>query len=168
MFTVVFVAHILLCVALIGFVLIQQGKGADAGATFGGSNANSVLGTGGADFATKMTTGLAVAFMITSIMLVRTYPTAGNASILPTEEVDPLEGTILDVPEAVETDSSAEEASAAAEETSGEAGAEAKALDSEGSNEGAEEGAEPAQGEEAAVEESAEAEPAPIEAEKAE
>ena len=50
-------------------VLIQQGKGADMGATFGGSS-NTLFGASGADnFLTKLTTMLAAAFMITSVTL---------------------------------------------------------------------------------------------------
>jgi len=54
---------------------VQQGKGADLGASMGGSSsANSVFGAGGAvDFIAKLTTGLAIAFMCTSILLVRAY-----------------------------------------------------------------------------------------------
>lgn len=90
MFTVLVVIHIVLCIGLIGFVLLQQGKGADAGATFGGSNAATVLGTGGADFATKLTTGMAIAFMVTSILLVRAYQTAEvqELSVVPANVLD--------------------------------------------------------------------------------
>jgi len=50
-------------------VLLQQGKGADAGATFGGGS-NTLFGAGGADtFLTKATTVLAFLFMSTSFAL---------------------------------------------------------------------------------------------------
>jgi preprotein translocase subunit SecG len=50
-------------------VLLQKGKGADAGAVFGGSS-QTVFGSGGAgNFLTKLTTGLAVAFFATSMFL---------------------------------------------------------------------------------------------------
>jgi len=54
---------------LIIIVLLQQGKGADAGATFGGGG-NTVFGSAGADnLLTKVTTFIAIAFMCTSVYL---------------------------------------------------------------------------------------------------
>jgi len=51
-------------------VLLQQGKGAVAGATFGGGNSNTMFGASGADtLLTKVTTTLALGFMLTSIVL---------------------------------------------------------------------------------------------------
>ena len=45
----ILIVHVLLAVALIGFIMIQQGKGADAGASFGGGGASqSVFGSSGA------------------------------------------------------------------------------------------------------------------------
>lgn len=68
-FTIVTVVHVFACVVLITIVLLQHGRGADAGATFGGGS-NSLFGAGGADtFLTKATTGLAALFMLTSITL---------------------------------------------------------------------------------------------------
>ncbi len=65
--------HCLLCVTLVGLVLIQQGKGADMGAAFGGGS-NTLFGASGATaFITKLTTGIAVAFMVTSILLINLY-----------------------------------------------------------------------------------------------
>ena len=64
------VLHIVACLALIGVVLLQHGKGADIGATFGGGASNTVFGARGAgNFLTKLTTGAVVVFMITSITL---------------------------------------------------------------------------------------------------
>lgn len=64
--------HVALCIALIFLVLLQQGKGADLGAVFG--NSNSLFGAGGAGANMgKITTGLAIVFMVTSILLVRAF-----------------------------------------------------------------------------------------------
>jgi len=64
------VIHVLLCLSLIGLVLIQQGKGADAGAAFGGGASSAVFGASGAgSFLTRLTTGIAIAFFITSLSL---------------------------------------------------------------------------------------------------
>ena len=69
MLTLITSTHIFACVILISLVLLQQGKGADAGATFGGGG-QTMFGASGADtLLTKVTAGIAIAFMITSILL---------------------------------------------------------------------------------------------------
>ena len=63
------VIHIFISCFLILIVLLQQGKGADAGATFGGGG-QTFFGASGADnLLTKVTTITAIAFMCTSILL---------------------------------------------------------------------------------------------------
>jgi preprotein translocase subunit SecG len=67
--SVLTVLHVGICVILIGIVLLQQGKGADAGATFGGGG-NTMFGASGADnLLTKVTTIIAICFMATSVFL---------------------------------------------------------------------------------------------------
>jgi preprotein translocase subunit SecG len=69
MFGVIISIHILACLMLIGIVLLQQGKGADMGAVFGGSS-STVFGSGGAgNFLTRLTAGCAIVFMLTSLSL---------------------------------------------------------------------------------------------------
>ena len=64
------IIHVVLAAAVIGLVLIQHGKGADAGAAFGSGASATVFGAGGsASFLTKATTALAAAFFLTSIFL---------------------------------------------------------------------------------------------------
>jgi preprotein translocase subunit SecG len=71
---VVVTVHLILCVVLVLLVMVQQGKGADMGAAFGSGGSASLFGAGGApDFITRLTTGVAIAFFVTSIMLVRAY-----------------------------------------------------------------------------------------------
>ena len=66
----VLVVHVIAALSVIGLVLIQQGKGADMGSGFGGGASNTVFGSGGAgDFLTRLTTWIAVAFIITSFGL---------------------------------------------------------------------------------------------------
>jgi|TARA_B110000967_G_C18619355_1_gene428059 preprotein translocase subunit SecG len=68
--TLVLVFHVLAALAVIGLVLIQHGKGADAGAGFGGGASSTVFGSGGAgNFLQRVTTGIAIAFFITSFGL---------------------------------------------------------------------------------------------------
>jgi preprotein translocase subunit SecG len=62
--------HVLICLSIIGVVLLQQGKGADIGAAFGAGASNTVFGGRGAgSFLAKLTTGFAIAFMVTSLGL---------------------------------------------------------------------------------------------------
>jgi preprotein translocase subunit SecG len=69
MIIIVTVIHILVSLGLILVVLLQTGKGAEMGAVFGGSS-NTIFGSSGAgNFLTRVTTGMAVVFMITSLSL---------------------------------------------------------------------------------------------------
>ncbi|HBR96550.1 MAG TPA: preprotein translocase subunit SecG [Gammaproteobacteria bacterium] len=66
----VLVVHVILALTVIGLVLIQHGKGADAGAAFGSGASSTVFGArGAASFLTRMTTMMAVAFFVTSLIL---------------------------------------------------------------------------------------------------
>jgi protein translocase, SecG subunit len=68
--TLVVVVHVVIAVSLVGLVLIQQGKGADAGAAFGGGASQTVFGSqGSGSFLTRMTTFMAVIFFVTSFSL---------------------------------------------------------------------------------------------------
>ena len=68
--TLVLILHVLASLAIIGLVLIQHGKGADAGSGFGGGSSGTVFGSGGAgNFLTKATTWLVIGFFITSFGL---------------------------------------------------------------------------------------------------
>ena len=63
------VLHILSCFVLVIVVLLQAGKGANMGAAFGGSS-QTVFGSSGAGtFLGKMTTAVAIVFMLTSLSL---------------------------------------------------------------------------------------------------
>ena len=64
------ILHIFLCLILVLIVLLQHGKGADVGVVLGGGASQTVFGSRGAgNFLTKMTTGAAVLFMVTSLFL---------------------------------------------------------------------------------------------------
>jgi preprotein translocase subunit SecG len=69
-FKVFLVAHILVTIALIAMVMIQTGKGAEAGAAFGGGASSTVFGSSGAgNFLTRTTGILATLFFVTSLSL---------------------------------------------------------------------------------------------------
>lgn len=68
--TVLLVVQVFVAITLIGFILIQHGKGADAGAAFGSGASSTVFGSqGSGNFLTKVTTVLAVAFLLNSLAL---------------------------------------------------------------------------------------------------
>ena len=68
--TVVVVIHLLMALGLVVLVLLQQGKGADAGASFGAGASATVFGSqGSATFLSRFTAILAAAFFITSLGL---------------------------------------------------------------------------------------------------
>jgi len=68
--TLVVVVHVIVAVAIVGLVLLQQGKGADAGAAFGSGASQTVFGSGGSgNFLTRSTSIAATIFFITSLTL---------------------------------------------------------------------------------------------------
>lgn len=97
---IVLVIHVLAAVALVGLVLIQHGKGADAGAAFGGGGSQSFFGSSGsANFLSRMTAGLATIFFITSLSLgYFISPKAKSVSV--TDKIEapakPVEKTVLE------------------------------------------------------------------------
>lgn len=76
--------HIIVSVALIVVVLLQAGKGAEMGATFGTGGSQSLFGVGGgATFLSKLTTAAAVIFMFTSLTLAYLSSKPLSTSIMP-------------------------------------------------------------------------------------
>jgi preprotein translocase subunit SecG len=64
------IIHVLVCLILILIVLLQSGKGADLAGAFGGGGSQTAFGARGtATFLSKLTTGAAVVFMLTSFTL---------------------------------------------------------------------------------------------------
>ena len=64
------ILHVVVSLFLIAVVLLQSGKGAEMGASFGSSGSQSVFGAGGGtSFLSKLTTSAAVIFMLTSLTL---------------------------------------------------------------------------------------------------
>jgi len=67
---IILVIHVLIAVALVALVLMQHGKGADAGAAFGSGASATVFGSrGSASFLVRITALLAVGFFVTSLTL---------------------------------------------------------------------------------------------------
>src|SRR5512139_808863 len=88
-FAVVF--HVLLAVAIIGIVLLQRGKGADAGAGFGAGASGTVFGArGSANFLSRTTAVLATLFFLTSLGLTYLF----SQQKAPTSVVDTVQQTV--------------------------------------------------------------------------
>lgn len=69
MYQALTIIHVVVALAVIGLVLLQQGRGADAGAGFGGAS-NSLFGArGAASFLSRTTAVLATLFFVTSLSL---------------------------------------------------------------------------------------------------
>lgn len=93
MYQVIIVVHVLLGLSVIGLVLMQQGKGADAGAAFGSGSSGSVFGAqGSASFLSRTTAVFATLFFATSLGLAVLVGYQG-------EQVD-----LMDAPEDIKAD----------------------------------------------------------------
>lgn len=78
------VLHVFVSISLITIVLLQAGKGADLGATFGTGSSQSLFGAGGGStFLGKMTATAAIIFMLTSLSLAYLSGRSGGSSVMP-------------------------------------------------------------------------------------
>ena len=80
--TVFTIIHITVCIALVCIVLLQTGKGASLGAAFGGATQTVFGASGGAGFFEKLTTAIAVIFMVTSLLLTYVSAKRGGETIM--------------------------------------------------------------------------------------
>ncbi|MCC6139256.1 MAG: preprotein translocase subunit SecG [Nitrospira sp.] len=69
MYTLIVILHVFVCFLMIGAILLQSGKGAEIGASFGGSSQTVFGSRGPANFLSKLTVGVAAVFMLTSFSL---------------------------------------------------------------------------------------------------
>jgi preprotein translocase subunit SecG len=80
--TLLTIVHVIVCLFLVGIVLLQHGKGADIGASFGGSS-QSLFGTEGPlPLLNKITTAAAIIFMLTSVTLAYISSRTGSTSVM--------------------------------------------------------------------------------------
>lgn len=107
--TIILIVHVLASAGVIGLILLQQGKGADAGASFGAGASQTVFGSSGsASFLSRTTAILATAFFVTSFSLAmvarekaNTVGDAGIPAVVQQEqEVAPVNS---DAPVAIES-----------------------------------------------------------------
>ncbi|SDP39730.1 preprotein translocase subunit SecG [Desulforhopalus singaporensis] len=110
--TLLIIVHVVVCLFLVGIVLLQHGKGADIGATFGGSS-QSLFGTEGPlPLLNKITTAVAVIFMLTSVTLAYISSQASKSTVMSGMSISEPAAVEQVVPLAAEekaTDSAAEE-----------------------------------------------------------
>lgn len=88
--TVVLVLHYFVCAFLIVVILLQAGKGADIGAAFGGASQTVFGSRGAATFLSKLTTAVAIVFLMTSITLASFSRHKSESVIPPTKSSQSL------------------------------------------------------------------------------
>ena len=91
------VIHLVTAIAIVVLVLLQQGKGADMGAAFGGGSSQSVFGRrGSANFLSRTTGILAAVFFATGLSLAYMYTKQSSAptSVMASENAAPVEDQI--------------------------------------------------------------------------
>ena len=94
----IYVFHIVVCLIIIGLVLVQQGKGAGIGASFGQGASGTVFGAAGkTNFLARLTKWMVVLFFITSlVMMFNSGKITASKSVidsLPTQEVPVIGGS---------------------------------------------------------------------------
>lgn len=93
MTTLFLTLHVTCCILLILIVLLQSGKGAEMGVSLGGGAGQTLFGAGGpATILTKITTGVAILFMITSLSLAYMSGHRADSSVM-TKTSIPVEQT---------------------------------------------------------------------------
>ena len=105
--TLIVVIHVIVAVSIVGLVLLQQGKGADAGASFGAGASQTVFGSSGTgNFLVRATTIAATIFFVTSLSLAifaKNQSGLGAATGLPVVNEEILQqaplGTQSDIPQ---------------------------------------------------------------------
>lgn len=81
--TLITVIHVLAAFSLILTVLLQAGKGAAMGSGLGGGSSQTMFGSSGAgNFLTKLTTGIAILFMVTSLTLATISNKSKSSSVI--------------------------------------------------------------------------------------
>ena len=86
--------HVVVCIALIVIVLLQMGKGAEVGASFGAGGSQTIFGaSGGASFMGKVTAGAAIIFMLTSLALAYFYGSPASQTVMPASVATPAQQT---------------------------------------------------------------------------
>ena len=112
--TLIIIIHVIAAISIVGLVLLQQGKGADAGASFGAGASQTVFGSSGSgNFLVRATTVSAVVFFVTSLTLAifaKNQAGRGSSTGLPIVNQEILEETTAaqaDIPTLIEEEPTA-------------------------------------------------------------
>ncbi len=89
MTSILIALHIMVSIALIIIVLLQMGKGAQAGASFGAGGSQTMFGSTSGNFMSKVTVAAATIFMLTSLSLAYFHGSATSQSIMPSTVAAP-------------------------------------------------------------------------------
>src|SRR5690606_9585512 len=102
MMQIILAIHLLIALAIVALVLLQQGKGAEAGASFGAGASQTLFGSSGSwNFFSKATAVLATVFFVTSISLAvmaKHKAGMGDSFIPAIEQVDTRQAPDSDIP----------------------------------------------------------------------
>jgi preprotein translocase subunit SecG len=110
MYEILLVVYLLVALAVIGLVLVQQGKGASMGASFGAGASNTVFGSSGSgNFMTRATGILAAAFFVLSLVLgalshERTKPTENWTDLSKPAAVEQVKEKVAEAPVSKDAD----------------------------------------------------------------
>ena len=86
MYSFLIVLHLFICFLMVAVILLQSGKGAEIGASFGGSSQTIFGSRGPGTFLSKITVGAAVLFMLTSLSLAVASKEKSLFSVLDAQE----------------------------------------------------------------------------------
>lgn len=105
----ILLVHVMLAIGVVVFVLLQRGKGAEAGASFGGGASQTVFGSSGSgNFLTRTTAILVAGFFVTSLGLAyvakQKADGLNNVNVPVSNEAAPVES---DVPASTNTQENA-------------------------------------------------------------
>ena len=103
LYEVLIIIYLIVALCLIGLVLIQHGKGADMGASFGAGSSATIFGSSGSgNFLTKATTWLAIAFFGLSLALGNLTANRTNTvdewNDLGSDEIQQVTESVSDIP----------------------------------------------------------------------
>lgn len=154
--TLVILLHILIAVAIIVFVLLQQGKGAEAGASFGAGASQTLFGSAGSwNFFSRVTAVLALLFFLTSfgLAVLAKNKADGDHALTPelkmledaervTEEIPPVKPGSNEIPEPATVAPTTADTGTAANAGNGAQGDQALTKEREGSVTSAKDGTE--------------------------
>jgi preprotein translocase subunit SecG len=102
MITVIQILCVVLAIAIVALVLVQQGKGSDLGSAFGGGSSNSMFGAlGPSNFLGKLTSVLAALWLILTLFLAYLYKTDNISEVFDTTLIEEAieEGIPESIPE---------------------------------------------------------------------